>query len=531
MRGQGKIASATADLEERTMHQLHDRRRPRDQAPTPLRRLRSAPRPLTVLCLLLLAIGAAARLGAVDGPTDMVKAKDALVVNKGTYACADETLKPFSSYAIAGTFFSNLYVSPKFPCGGALVISGGARLNPAATLAFQGGYLFLDGSKGAVSEAVAQIQFLSGTSEIRLDNGSVSLSASDPANGLVRRPGATVTVSGEAKGAYDIHQAGCDTALGASGRLRFAGGMASQLKGGGGAPGTTTQSIIPWMTVGTYQNPGVSGLATYDPDQGVRGLRFSEYDTKLQGTPDRNVWVENVTLGKGASQTVNALVFRPYYGMELGAGSTLTISSGFLQFLGSTLSGPAGPSAIGFHPHREDWQAVAGTIDFGPAEGVVWSDFDGKLGTNIIGAVIKGSGGVTFTGTNTLILLAANTYTGRTTVCSGILQLGDAIPSQARLGRGDLAIAAGGTLRIAANVVHGLPESATITLLHAGSSFYGVVDLAAGIREAVGGLIIDGKGQAPGTYGGAESAATHKLGHYFSGTGLLTVTAQAADAP
>jgi fibronectin-binding autotransporter adhesin len=529
------IANAPAAMKDPSMSKHHDRSRTQVALSPQEGRLLPAPRQGLGLCvglgLMFAALGPVAPLSAADGPADMVKAKDALVINKGTYACADDSLKAFSRYAIAGTFFSNLYVSPKFPCGGAVVITGGTRLNSAATLAFQGGYLFLDGSRGAVAETVAQIQFLSGTSEIRMETGSVSLRSSDPVNGLVRKPGATVMVGGEGRGAFDIHKAGYDTALGATGTLRFGGGMAGQLKGGGGAPGTTNQSIIPWMTVGTYLNPGVSGMATYDPEKGVRGLQFSEYDTKLVGTPDRNVWVENVTLGKGVSQTVNAMVFRPYYGMELGAGSTLTISSGFLQFLGSGLSGPAGPSAIGFHPHKEDWLAVAGTIEFGAAEGVIWSNFDGKLGTNIIGAVISGSGGVTFSGTNTLILLAANTYTGRTSVCSGVLQLGDVIPNQARLGKGDVSIAAGGTLRIAANVVHGLPEAATVTLLHAGTSFYGVMDLEAGVRESVTGLIIDGKGQAAGTYGGADSAATHKLEHYFSGAGVLTVTAQAADAP
>jgi hypothetical protein len=85
-------------------------------------------------------------------------------------------------------------------------------------------------------------------------------------------------------------------------------------------------------------------------------------------------------------------------------------------------------------------------------------------------------------------------------------------------------------VRIAANVVHGLPAAATtITLLRAGSSFYGVMDLEAGTHEAVSGLILDGNGQAAGTYGGAESAAAYKLEHYFTGAGVLTLKAQAAD--
>jgi hypothetical protein len=108
---------------------------------------------------------------------------------------------------------------------------------------------------------------------------------------------------------------------------------------------------------------------------------------------------------------------------------------GHTSWFGSEGYGPAGPSAIGFHSHKEDGLAVAGIIDFGPVEGAIWSNFDGKPGPNIIGAVIAGSGGVTFTRTNTLVRLSANTYTGRTTVCSGILRLGDVIPNQARSGR------------------------------------------------------------------------------------------------
>jgi autotransporter-associated beta strand protein len=466
--------------------------------------------------LTALALG----LCAAEAPTDIVQTPDALVINRGTFTCSDGGLRAIPQVVIAGTFFDNLRVSPKFPCGGTLVIHGADRLNPQGILAFKGGYLFCDGSQGAVAGQIQQIQLLSGTSEIRLENGSVTLQAGE----VVRNPGATVMVGGEGKGSFDIHKTGYDTALGSTGRLLSAGGMARHLKGGGGPAGSTRQSIIPWMTVGTYENPGVSGMATYDPEKGVRGLSISEYDSKLQGTPDRNVWVDNATLGKGVSQTVNAVVFRPYYGMEIGAGSTLTITSGFLQFLGSSLSGPAGPSAIGFHPHKGDWQAVAGTIDFGPAEGVIWSNFDGKLGANMIGAVLAGSGGLTFSGTNTLILLAASTYTGRTCIGSGVLQLGDVIPNQARLGDGDVEVAAGATLRIMANVRDGIADTATVSLLEAGSSFAGVLDLGPGVNETVAGLVLDGKAQPAGTYGGKESKATQRLERHFTGAGMLTVT-------
>jgi autotransporter-associated beta strand protein len=126
-------------------------------------------------------------------------------------------------------------------------------------------------------------------------------------------------------------------------------------------------------------------------------------------------------------------------------------------------------------------------------------------------------------GNNTLILIGANTYTGKTFITSGTLQLGEVFPSRARLGNGDVNLAAGATLRIKGNVVDGIPDTATLTLRNAGDAFNAKLELETGINETVSGLVIDGKALPAGTYGGKESNAANKLEKYFSGAGVLTV--------
>jgi autotransporter-associated beta strand protein len=487
------------------------------------------------------------------GPSEgIVRTKDALTIHSGTYVCTDGSLKAVAHYNLYGSFFDNRFVSPKFPCGGALLVGASTpplsaispHLNPDAVLAFNGGYLFLAGQgldekafargKPVVVEQVKQIQFLSGMSEIRLENGNevsgcTTLLAVGPNRGVVRNQGAAVMVGGDEKRtkaglntAAGV-QPGFSAALGVAEKIVFAGGMGPYLKGAGGPPGSTNRSVIPWITVGTYLRPGMGGVATYDAEKGVHCLAPGEYDKKIRGTPDRNVWVESTDLGENQAQTVNALVFIPYYSCQIGSGSTLTITSGFLQF------GQRGPSAIGSHPQGGDYNST-GTLDFGPAEGIIWTCFEAEWGPNIIGPAIAGSGGLTIAGSNTLVLHGANTYTGKTCVSGGTLQVGDVFPTKARLGKGDVQVAAGATLRIMSTVSRAIAADATVTLLSAGGWYFGVMDLQAGVHETVGDLVLAGQSQPAGTYGSSRSPATHKFDNYFTGPGVLTVTAGARGA-
>ena len=478
-----------------------------------------------------------------DGPGATLQSESpnftgTLIVNNG--GCVAARLPAVSTYIVAGAFVNK----DKYPRGGELnlVLKGtppagsywSPRLNPAGTLILRGGgnfhcagqdfdeTAFQGALRPVVVEHLRQFQFQCGMSEFTLDNGnfvssSTTLLVTDPEHALVRQPGASVMMSGDGLRTT----AGYQYALGDAEKVIWASGMMQQLKGAGGALGTTNRSIVPWMTVGTIYHPTEGGFATYDQVMGVYPLlEHDEYDHQLAGTPDRNVKSGELDLGVNHNQTINSLVYTRWGNSDIGAGNTLTITSGGLMM------GSMGGVAIGATPGK------GGTLNFGTAEAVIWAPFYTLKDKPepLIGAVIAGSGGLTKAGTSPLVLTAANTYTGRTCVGAGVLTVGNgtSATATARLGAGDVEVASGATLLIRAQVANAIADDATVTLLHAGSAFFGNIELEAGVNETVAGLIIDDQPQAPGTYGSADSAATHKLPDYFAGTGILTVTGTAS---
>ena len=130
--------------------------------------------------------------------------------------------------------------------------------------------------------------------------------------------------------------------------------------------------------------------------------------------------------------------------------------------------------------------------------------------------------------TGTLKLDAANSYLGGTTVNLGTLLLNNAA---ATLGSGNVRVegaAAGsaGQLVIPAGVTNAIADSATLTLTGGGTA--GVADqgyVSLDSNDTVGGLVLGGVTQAPGTYGSTSSTATNQNDEYFSGAGVLTVAA------
>jgi len=456
-----------------------------------------------------------------------------LTVNHGWLVIDTAGLPKAAQYVIAGAFTNH----KKYPRGGRFQLGAHYppvtalpdRLNHQATMIFRGGYFDYGGQgldpslKGkAVVEQVRQIRFESGMSEIRIANGndassSTTLLANDPTSALVRERGATLMIGGD-----DSRSAKSMTgAMGVGEKLLFASDMSSFPKGGGGADGAKNMSIIPWITLGTYYHPGQGQLVTYDKANGIRCLTKAEYFVgKVLGCPaDSNVSGESddgLYLGGNQKQTINAYTTESWHNADIGPGSTLTVTSGIIRF-------GSGPGSIG-----SGKPASAGTIDFGPAEGIIWTGFDTPYGPNGIGSVIGGSGGLTMAGNNVLVLTAANTYTGKTCVGSGILQVGDGTVTNSRLGQGDVDVAAGGTLCIKAKVANAIADTATVSLGNTGDVFCGVMDVEGGVNETVGALVLGGVRQPAGTYGSSVSAATHKLDRYFTGTGVLTVTSPAA---
>lgn len=189
--------------------------------------------------------------------------------------------------------------------------------------------------------------------------------------------------------------------------------ITADLSGGGGGDGTTTKSIVPWMSMGTYNinstdSKGYSsenGLVTYDSvNKTFRALdTATEYridDIANSGATENNRLSASATLA--ASKTVNGLFFSAASTLTLNSGQTLTVTSGAIATgaVNVTISG--------------------GTLDFGAKTGV----FTGR-NTSTISSVITGSGGFIAANVGSgLTLSGANTYTGPTIVQGNLFTSG-----------------------------------------------------------------------------------------------------------
>ncbi len=227
------------------------------------------------------------------------------------------------------------------------------------------------------------------------------------------------------------------------------------LAGGAGAPGSTTQSIWPFMVGNTNITDVGTMFATYDATYGVRLLLADEYADALtdgQNTLD-NVRLVNADDAPRAivltqPTTVNSLMLVSSTlssGFEITGGSTLTLASGALHNLHMT-------SAGGTH---NDARAIIAPafLDLNENEGIFYFSLTatnkGLEGAPLTFAtcITNDAGkGVTFVGLNNRTARLASPlhgYTGPTRVNAGVLWLNSPVPNSAV--PGDLVVN-GGTL-------------------------------------------------------------------------------------
>ena len=383
---------------------------------------------------------------------------------------------------------------------------------PRSRITLNGGFLMAAGQASSsgtdndwrmglewVADDVAVLDFSSGYCYLGMAKGNNPLGTKWNAQTIQRGRGASV---------YLFKVNGTD-------QLLFADNGASLLSGAGGVAGTTTMGIVPWASIyngGGYTAP--AGFATYEATAGFRPLDLStEYSSSITAGEDHNVSTGNITLsGSGADATVNSLRFDGYGTCNIGAGRVLTVKSGAVFMKNnSALIGGVG-------------DVNAGTLNFGSAEGVV-SVHATQTGT--IGAVIAGSGGLSKVQSGTLILTGVNTYTGPTHAGGGTLRVGNGSVA-GRLGAGDVDVHAGAILKV--SCVAAIPDGSTVTIRNVGPEMYfGKVDLDGGMNETVNKLYLGDEGMPAGTYGSTSSSAVNKDDRYFSGTGVLTVTASAVE--
>ncbi|CAN5411951.1 hypothetical protein BH10PLA1_BH10PLA1_04730 [soil metagenome] len=357
-----------------------------------------------------------------------------------------------------------------------------------------------------VSETLKTLNFNSGGSVLTSNAGGNTLGTQLAITTVKRGAGATAFIRSPTLGATS----GQATTITATNGLDL-------LVGAGGASGTTTMSIIPWMTAngGNSSTNTPTTFATYVAGVGFRQLSTgtTESANSIGAGSTTNVRVSVLTMA--SNTTVNSLQFTASGASNItdsqasGTNRTLTVTSGGVFMSGTGTIGTAGATN-------------AGVLNFGAAEGVIWSL---ATNTNTIGSAISGSRGITKGGTGTLVLAGANTYTGKTIVSGGTLRIGDGT-NASHVGtrvNDDVEVANGAVLRL--SCINGIGDQSTLTLDEFGL-YHGLINIDAGLTETIGGFKIGSVFQTIGTYGGTGSSATNILPSYFtSGTGVLNVTA------
>ena len=261
-----------------------------------------------------------------------------------------------------------------------------------------GGSMQLTGNASTIiNEAVGAVTLSGGQSVFNLVKNSAATSLT--ANSLTRSGQSTVLVRGDNLG----------SGAPAGNVTNFVLNAAPTLVGGGGAAGTSTISIVPWIvgnnTSGNTLNAADNTFVTYSNPNGFRPLNLTtEYAQTLAGAGATT----NVRLTAPATvsspQTINSLLIGSATA-NLSGSSQLTIASGAVltTVLGTTHSVP---------------------LNFGSAEGI----FHTTSSATFSGA-ISGTGGLTKSGANTLTLTGNSTYTGQTTIVAGTLKISSTVNS------------------------------------------------------------------------------------------------------
>jgi autotransporter-associated beta strand protein len=166
---------------------------------------------------------------------------------------------------------------------------------------------------------------------------------------------------------------------------------------------------------------------------------------------------------------------------------------------------------------------VTDTITINGAYPELTGDMTFQIGglNTTVGAVtlngpISGPYAIAKTSSGTLILNSTNSYSGGTTVNTGLLD----VRKDGGLGRGDVTVLSGATNKLSSGITHDyIANSAAVRLSGAA-----VMNLAFTGTDTVQALSLDGGAtfQASGTWGSTSSSAAHKDSH-FTGTGLLNV--------
>lgn len=309
-------------------------------------------------------------------------------------------------------------------------------------------------SGGTLSMATSNIlgnsaQTLATTANLTVNNGGTATTSAYNVLGNVALNGGTLTATGGSSTAYQAYEfngstvtvggstASTISATGTNSGMHIAGGKTLTLNVGDVAVGTDL-TISAALINGSNDRTGSGAL-----------LKTGDGTVALTGL---NVFSGNVTINAGTVDLTGGALYTSAYN-----NSTVTVNTGGLLLLNSF--GYSGTASLGqLRDYANSRVINGGTVEVRAGNETVGSDFTigtnggtfrynpavntstltlaGNANTNIpiaglltlradgnitVGEIIEGAGSLTKTGGSTLLLNAANTYTGLTTVSAGTL--------------------------------------------------------------------------------------------------------------
>ncbi len=301
------------------------------------------------------------------------------------------------------------------------------RVNDTApvSLSMGGALSFVGNASANTTETIGVLTLGSGGSSITISGTAGGLLQTLSVASITRTNLGTGLVRGTSLGQAATN-ATLLTLLDTSG-LNFVGTTTAN----GTAPGTADNvKIVPWLIGDASATGPGTNFVTYDTIGGLRPLATGEYATLAAGYVGTG---ENVRAFNGAitapSPSLNSLLFNATNALD-GSG-TLSVASGAVGLINSNTA------SIG---------SGFSSLSLGNNEGVIYVTSSGSLTINTP-VNVTGSGGLVKAGggSGSLVLAAANLYTGPTTVNQGILAIGSGGSTQASSA---VTVISGGTLNV-----------------------------------------------------------------------------------